>query len=342
MTNQQKELIAIEVIKTLHRQFEKFPEDFTNNRNAPFHEAFLSAFAHKLEGKVESQDVLISLSSWMHGLNTSLGQSFLEKTAHILCYGNKREFTVSKNNSLRISQIQKNAIADIVTSLTNGHSLPNILIEEQLIYPNNSFEIEATDFTADVYFEDENQIVCLEIKTVKPNKGIFKHEKQKVLEAKAALKNLFPYKAIKYFIGFPFDPQSDSQLGYDKIRYSNYSIGFTKYFAFDEFLLSGEMWNYLSGEENTMETILEIINSIATINFTEEFEFLQGKNNFATEKYNQIISRWFLDTELRIVSNSAQIEQNLLINRRLQRILNAPIFSNSGEYKADRNNLLIN
>ena len=32
MTNIQKELIAIEVIRTLYAQFEKFPEDETNNR----------------------------------------------------------------------------------------------------------------------------------------------------------------------------------------------------------------------------------------------------------------------------------------------------------------------
>ncbi|HCI54608.1 MAG TPA: TdeIII family type II restriction endonuclease, partial [Bacteroidales bacterium] len=44
LANKQKEKISIEVIKTLVNRFGTFPEDASNNRNAPFHEAFLSAF----------------------------------------------------------------------------------------------------------------------------------------------------------------------------------------------------------------------------------------------------------------------------------------------------------
>lgn len=68
-----KELIALQVIKTLKTRFDNFPEDFSDNRNAPFHEAFLEAFSEKLDGLVTSIPVFISLSSWMHGLNTTLG-----------------------------------------------------------------------------------------------------------------------------------------------------------------------------------------------------------------------------------------------------------------------------
>jgi hypothetical protein len=57
----QKEKIAIQVIRTLYSQFEKFPEDASKNRNAPFHEAFMKAFANKLDGKVSSIPVFISL-----------------------------------------------------------------------------------------------------------------------------------------------------------------------------------------------------------------------------------------------------------------------------------------
>jgi len=73
-----KEKISIEVIKTLVARFKNFPEDSSNNRNAPFHEAFLNAFADKLEGKVLDIPFFISLSSWLHGLNTTLGQAFLK------------------------------------------------------------------------------------------------------------------------------------------------------------------------------------------------------------------------------------------------------------------------
>lgn len=90
LSNLTKQQIATQVIRTLYSQFEKFPEDVSSNRNAPFHEAFVNAFSDKLDGKVSSIPTLISLSSWLHGLNTSLGQSFFENTAQILCGGEKK------------------------------------------------------------------------------------------------------------------------------------------------------------------------------------------------------------------------------------------------------------
>ncbi|MDB5227805.1 MAG: Type site-specific deoxyribonuclease [Bacteroidota bacterium] len=88
-----KEKISIEVIKVLVTRFESFPEDASGNRNAPFHAAFLNAFADKLDGKVPDTPFFISMSSWLHGLNTTLGQVFFEKVAHHLSNGEKREYT---------------------------------------------------------------------------------------------------------------------------------------------------------------------------------------------------------------------------------------------------------
>ena len=273
LTQQQ---IATQVIRTLYSQFEKFPEDVNNNRNAPFHEAFVKAFSDKLDGKVSSIPTLISLSSWLHGLNTSLGQSFFENTAQILCGGEKKEFTTGKKNNLPIEQSQKDAVSKIITDLSNGNQTPSLLNENTLIFqkPSNSNLVEGTDFTADVFFENSAEIVCIEIKTVKPNKSIFKAEKQKILEAKAALKLKYPSKEIKYFLAFPFDPLSDTPCGYDKKRFMEYSVGFTKYFDEAEILLGAEFWDYLSGATSTMEIVLEIINKIATPHFMNELVFL--------------------------------------------------------------------
>ena len=79
----------------------------------------------------------------------------------------------------------------------------NALIFQQ---PSASNLVEGTDFTADVFYETNTEIICIEIKTVKPNKGVFKGEKQKMLEAKAALQLRYPTKTIKYLIGFSFRP----------------------------------------------------------------------------------------------------------------------------------------
>jgi len=47
-----KEKISLVIVKTLYSKFMDFPEDASNNRNAPFHTAFLNAFSNKFEGKV--------------------------------------------------------------------------------------------------------------------------------------------------------------------------------------------------------------------------------------------------------------------------------------------------
>ena len=78
MEDLKRERIALEVIKTLKSRFDNFPEDASDNRNAPFHEAFLKAFKMKIEEYVTDVPIFVSLASWMHGLNTSIGQSFLK------------------------------------------------------------------------------------------------------------------------------------------------------------------------------------------------------------------------------------------------------------------------
>ena len=83
LSKEKKENISYEVIRTLYSKFSDFPEDAAKNRNAPFHKAFLEAFKDKLEGKVTDIPIFISLSSWSHGLNTSLGQSFFENISHV-------------------------------------------------------------------------------------------------------------------------------------------------------------------------------------------------------------------------------------------------------------------
>lgn len=237
-----QEKIALEVIKVLKSRFDSFPSDLTQNRNAPFHHAFLNAFADKLQGKVSSIPVFISLSSWAHGLSTTLGQTFFEHIAHILCNGEKRDFTSKRNSLLQLSPSQKQTVSRIITELSNRNRQPNVAAENAALFAGGAVATDdATSFTADVFFEDDKQVVCIELKTVKPNKGTFKNEKEKILEAKASLKNKYPGKEIKFFIAFPFDPLSQTPTGYDKQRFMSYAVDFRKYIAEGEFLLSSEL-----------------------------------------------------------------------------------------------------
>jgi hypothetical protein len=329
MDSIQKELIAIKVIETLYKQFCKFPGVDSQNRNAPFHEAFLNAFANDLQGRVQNIPTLISLSSWLHGLNTSLGQSFFEKTAHILSEGSKREFTEKKRTTLKITSLQREVLGEIISDLKSGRRKPNKVIEEEEISKSVTGEIvSATNFTVDVFIEDDHQIICIEIKTVKPNSSVFKAEKEKILEAKAALAKAFPNKKIQYLIGFPFDPQSDTPTGSDKARFWQYSVEFSKFFALDEFLLASEFWDFLSGEKQTMESILDIINAIATVDFWEKFRFLQERQNLTDNraKYLSLLTEWSLQREIEIISYPSHK------NKKFTQNFNKPPFSedNSG------------
>lgn len=334
-TKLQRELIAIETIKVLYRQLKELVEAVNPRQRKIYSDAFFNSL-------FDWQYGMISLSSWMHGLNTSLGQSFFENVAHILCNGTKKEFTSKRNSLLQLSQAQKLRIANIITDLSNGNFYPDSLTDNEEI--SDALEVleEATGFTADVFFEDDDQVVCVELKTVKPNKSVFKVEKQKILEAKEALRRSYPKKKVKFFVGFPFDPLSLEPTGYDKQRFMKYSVGFDKYFAESEFLLAAELWDYLSGTTRTMETILEIINSIATVDFIKKFDFLQQQVNAADEKseYINLLRNWFLERETVLVENREIIRSKISGNKRMVRVFNQAIFiikREDDKYKVEYN-----
>ena len=304
MINQEKkELIACEVIKTLKSRFDSFPENSNSNRNAPFHESFINAFSNKLKGNIKDIPYLISLSSWLHGLNTTLGQSFFENVAHILSEGTKKEFTKKKQNSLNISLSQQNKIYEIITNLKNKSTTPNVNEENKIVFSiDKSKSIEATDFTADNYLETDNSIEAIELKSVKPNSGEMKGEKQKILIAKAALKRKNPSKDISFFIGFPFDPTSSTSTGTDKKRFMNSVIEFNKFFSPDEVLIGDELWDRLSGDKNTTQQILDIINKIATPDFIKNYNLINNpKSKDANKKeYDYILKEWNINEDSHI------------------------------------------
>lgn len=303
LTEEKKERIALEVIRTLKSRFETFPEDSKNNRNAPFHEAFLNAFSNKLKGNIKDTPYLISLSSWLHGLNTTLGQSFFENIAHILSGGVKKEFTKKKKSSLSITTTQQSKIASIITNLKSLSKRPNLSEENTEIFQvDNSALTEAMDFTADNYIETDKFIEAIELKSVKPNSGEMRGEKHKILIAKAALKKQYLSKEIRFFIGFPFDPTSSTPTGNDKNRFMGSIIEFNKFFSPEEVLIGDELWDRLSGEKNTMQQILNIINKIATTDFVENLMFLENPENKKSnpERYQEIFKQWNLSDNSRV------------------------------------------
>jgi hypothetical protein len=337
-TSEQIEQISIEVIRVLYKRFENFPEDTLGNRNAPFHKAFLKAFQGKLHDKVGDIPTFVSLSSWMHGLNTTLGQTFFEKVAHILSSSEKREYTSKKLGNLKIHKTQKDNINLIADKLSiNGN--PNLVDENNGIFINDNSElVKANDFSADVFIDDGLNIIAIELKSVKPNSGEVGGEKRKILNGKAAFFNKFPNHTIYFYLGFPFDPtNADSDTGCDKNRFMNSVINLKKFFTQDEILLASELWNCLSGEDETMEQILSIISSIANTDFLEKFLFINDTANKSlnANKYREILEEWNLFSEINFFDyetvNSSQSSHNNSFNKIYKKLL-----FKDGKYDVER------
>ena len=343
IANQKKEQIAEVVIKILYSRFESFPQDASGNRNAPFHEAFLNAFSDKFDEKVTDIPFFISMSSWLHGLNTTMGQTFFESVAHILSDGDKREFTSGAGRAgvLQITSQQKKAASDIITKLSNSEAMPNLDSSNALLFvPDTPPFTNAIDFSADVFLETNDEIIAIELKSVKPNSGEMRGEKQKILEGKAALYRHYPGKDIKFYIGFPFDPTNDpnAPTSYDKARFTASIINMDKYFDHREVLLASELWDFLSGDTSTMEQILSIINSIAAPTFMVDFAFLcdNSNRNIDKQRYRQLLETWHLVSELEVLDNQEAILEKVGTDRRLQKVFNTSMFCSNKSYNKER------
>jgi hypothetical protein len=335
-----KEKISLEVIRVLVAASEFLPENNCDNYSNPF----FHAFADKLEDKVSDVPLFISLASWLQGLNTTLGQTFFENVAHYLCDGEKREYTSKKLGNLQITQTQRDNISNIIANLSNAIALPDLQNENSQIFRDfDAPLINALDFSADVFFENNDSVVAIELKSVKPNSGEMRGEKQKILEGKVALYQLFPDKKIYFYIGFPFDPTinpaSESITSYDKPRFLSSIINMNKYFAHDETLVASELWNFLSGQENTMEEILEIINVISTTDFLAKFQLLTDNSKRNLPEYIAQLQEWNLLSEKELIENNGLIQGKLKTSG-LQSKYCKTIFDSKGNYNWERYNAL--
>lgn len=258
LTQDKKNRIREVVKDILLRRIDNFPEIGAEVRNAPFHTSFLKCFSDRLDSLNIEIPYLVAIASWLHGLNTSLGTGF-ENISHILSGGYKRKFTNAYRLKVKANQAQQ--IENIVRDLKAGTYLPNVKREDDIIlnFSETESEIDSLSFTADAYIERDNDIIAIEMKSVRPNSGEARGEKQKILYGKAALKLQHPDKKIKFFLGFPFDPTSVAPTGYDKNRFFDYLIEFKKFFAQDEILIASELWDFLSGSKHTMEEILDVV-----------------------------------------------------------------------------------
>lgn len=333
-----KEKIAILLIEVLYKAYKINADLDILKHDSPFNNALLK----NLNGKYNNMGNLLLYLGIIRMLdNVEEIQKFFEKTAHVLSDGEKREYTSKKLGNLNLSGIQKNNINEIITNLSIGKNLPNLQIENNiLLKADNSNATSALDFSADVFIETDNEVVAIELKSVRPNSGEMRGEKHKILEGKCALFNKYPDKKVSFFLGFPFDPTSDTPTGYNKKRFMESVINLKKYFDESEILLAGELWDYLAGSEKTMEALLKIINNISTPEFLDRYKCLNDISNIEPDKYAEYIEKWNLFSQLDLIKNDEKIKEAISGSGQLSRIYNQQVFQD-GRYNYNRYEKLI-
>lgn len=101
-------------------------------------------------------------------------------------------------------------------------------------------------------------------------------------------------------------------------------------------MLASELWDFLSGERNTMEQILNIINAISTPEFLTKFDFLVNNNNRGLESYKKQLEEWYLFSEILLIENDRQIKESIQNKIRLTKCYNQKLFKNEGGYNYER------
>ena len=86
-----------------------------------------------------------------------------------------------------------------------------------------------------------------------------------------------------------------------------------------------------------MEQILAIINSIATVEFMNEYNFLNEQQNKIANplKYREILLRWNLFSEIELFDNESELLKQIKNNKSSMKIFNQMIFKD-GKYRQDR------
>src|SRR5690606_21306007 len=92
---------------------------------------------------------------------------------------------------------------------------------------------------------------------------------------------------------------------------------------------------FLSGTNNTMQELINIINIIATTDFLDKYNFINDKSNICLNGYEKQLKTWNLFSELELLSNNNIINEKIKGNNRLNRIYNQKAF-NKGKYNWNR------
>lgn len=232
--NQKQEISALLKEKIRNKLRDYSPE----TQSMPFH--------FRLLGKDR-----MALYSFIHSVNTMLGQSIFEKVAEIIAMPNFDKAESRYNFEGYLSDKAVLEIDRIMLNLRSVKSQANESNENERIrlVANQGTLGKIRKTRADLFVLNKDTEHYFEIKTVKPNIDVFARTKEKLLQWKAMRHSTNQRIKVKTYICIPYNPEAPNP-------YSRWTLQ-GLYDLKNEVLVAEEFWDFLGGK-GTYEELLNI------------------------------------------------------------------------------------
>jgi hypothetical protein len=193
----------------------------------------------------------MAVFSFVHSVNTMLGQSIFEKVAEIIA---APHFDIAKAQYRFEGYVTSDAILeieDIVTGLRNQRITANEPTEDRRMQICADLgELQPKRKAKCDFFAQKGDIeYYFELKTVKPNIDVFTAVKRKLLEWKAMRYNAAEGIAVKAFACLPYNPEAPNPYA----RWTLQGL----FDISNELLVAEDFWDYLGGK-GTYDELLDI------------------------------------------------------------------------------------
>jgi hypothetical protein len=193
----------------------------------------------------------MALYSFVHSVNTMLGQSVFEKVAQIIAID---RFGEAKEHHYVEGYLSDNAVLEIdnIMQELKGAKAALSFAEQDRRIKNAASKGKPgkkRKITADLYLKNGNTEYYFEIKTVKPNIDVFVATKVKLLQWKALRYSIKSNVNVKSYICIPYNPEAPKSYA----RWTLQGL----YDLKNEVLVAEEFWDFLGGK-GTYEELLNV------------------------------------------------------------------------------------
>lgn len=237
---QQHEISDLLKTKIRHKLEDYSPE----TTNMPFHTRLLGRDR-------------MALFSFIHSINTTLGQSVFEQVAAVIARPHFRQVVHQyKDFNNKISRNAQRAIQEIMDELVAARSTPNKAEEtEKILRVSQTGDLVTVRRPRiDLFVESLDGVeYYFDLKTAKPNISDFRGYKRQLLEWVAIRGAQDNTANVRTLIAIPYNP-------YEPQPYQRWTLQ-GLFDLENEIMVAEEFWNFLGGE-NTYEQLLSVFETV--------------------------------------------------------------------------------